>query len=65
MANGQYAGGDFGWFSPFAVLCGIGLCLGYALLGACWLVRKCEAEVREAAYRQIPLSRGRACWYSW
>ena len=27
---------------PFAVLCGVGLCLGYALLGACWLVRKCE-----------------------
>jgi FdhD protein len=21
-----------GWFSPFAVLCGVGLCLGYALL---------------------------------
>jgi cytochrome bd ubiquinol oxidase subunit II len=40
IADGQYAGGEFGWFSPFAVLCGIGLCLGYALLGACWLVRK-------------------------
>ncbi len=24
------------------------------LLGACWLVRKCEGEVREAAYRLIP-----------
>ena len=54
IVNGQYAGGDFGWLSPFAVLCGIGLCLGYALLGACWLVRKCEADVRDAAYRLIP-----------
>jgi cytochrome d ubiquinol oxidase subunit II len=54
MANGQYAGGDFGWFSPFAALCGVGLCLGYALLGACWLVKKCEADVRQAAYRLIP-----------
>jgi cytochrome d ubiquinol oxidase subunit II len=54
MANGQYAGGDFGWFSPFAALCGVGLCLGYALLGACWLVKKCEADVRESAYRLIP-----------
>jgi cytochrome d ubiquinol oxidase subunit II len=54
IQNGQYAGGDFGWFSPFAVLCGIGLCLGYALLGACWLVRKCEGEVRDLAWRQIP-----------
>src|ERR1700716_3561669 len=53
MANGQYAGGDFGWFSPFAILCGVGLCLGYALLGATWLVNKCEGEVRDAAWRQI------------
>jgi cytochrome d ubiquinol oxidase subunit II len=54
MANGQYVGGDFGWLSPFAALCGAGLSLGYALLGACWLVKKCEADVREAAYRLIP-----------
>jgi cytochrome d ubiquinol oxidase subunit II len=54
IANSQYTGGEFGWFSPFAALCGVGLCLGYALLGACWLVRKCEGEVREAAYRLIP-----------
>jgi cytochrome d ubiquinol oxidase subunit II len=52
--NGQYTGGEFGWLSPFAVLCGIGLCLGYALLGACWLVKKCDGDVREAAYRLIP-----------
>jgi cytochrome d ubiquinol oxidase subunit II len=54
IQNGEYSGGDFGWLSPFAVLCGIGLCLGYALLGACWLVKKCEGEVRDAAWRQIP-----------
>jgi cytochrome bd ubiquinol oxidase subunit II len=54
IAGGRYAGGEFGWFSPFAVLCGIGLCVGYALLGACWLVRKCHDEVRDQAYRLIP-----------
>ena len=54
IVNGRYAGGESGWFSPFAVLCGVGLCIGYALLGACWLVRKCEADAREAAYRQMP-----------
>jgi len=54
ISNGQYVGGEFGWLSAFAVLCGIGLCFGYALLGACWLVRKCEADVREMAYRLIP-----------
>ncbi|HEY7665975.1 MAG TPA: cytochrome d ubiquinol oxidase subunit II [Xanthobacteraceae bacterium] len=54
IANGQYAGGEFGWLSPFAALCGLGLCLGYALLGACWLVMKCEGELRERAYRLVP-----------
>lgn len=54
ISNAQYAGGEFGWLSPFSVLCGIGLCLGYTLLGACWLVRKCADEVRDAAYRLIP-----------
>jgi cytochrome d ubiquinol oxidase subunit II len=54
IENGQYAGGDFGWFSPFAALCGVGLCLGYALLGASWLVKKTEGEVRETAWRQMP-----------
>ena len=55
FTNGQYSGGEVGWLTPFAVLCGIGLCLGYALLGACWLAKKCEAEIRDVAHRQIPV----------
>ena len=55
IANGRYVGGDLGWLSPFALLCGVGLCIGYSLLGACWLVRKCHGDVREFAYRLIPL----------
>jgi cytochrome d ubiquinol oxidase subunit II len=58
VTNGQYSGGDFGWFTPFAALCGIGLCLGYALLGACWLAKKCNDEVRDVAHRQIPVLAG-------
>jgi cytochrome d ubiquinol oxidase subunit II len=54
VANGHYTGGDFGWLSPFALLCGVGLCLGYALLGAAWLVRKCEGDTQEYGYRLIP-----------
>jgi cytochrome bd ubiquinol oxidase subunit II len=54
LADGHYVGGELGWLSPFTVLCGVGLCVGYALLGACWLVRKCEGEVRDEAYRLIP-----------
>jgi cytochrome bd ubiquinol oxidase subunit II len=55
FTNGQYSGGMFGWFSDFSVLCGAGLCLGYTLLGACWLVHKSESEVRDVARRQIPI----------
>ncbi len=55
FTDGPYSGGVFGWFSDFSILCGAGLCLGYALLGACWLVRKCESEVRDTARRQIPI----------
>jgi cytochrome bd ubiquinol oxidase subunit II len=58
VTNGQYSGGDFGWLTPFAALCGIGLCLGYALLGACWLAKKCNDEVRDVAHRQIPVLAG-------
>jgi cytochrome d ubiquinol oxidase subunit II len=54
VASGQYTGGDFGCLSPFALLCGVGLCLGYALLGACWLVKKCESDTCDSAYRLIP-----------
>jgi cytochrome d ubiquinol oxidase subunit II len=54
VKDGQYAGGDFGWLTPFALLCGVGLTLGYTLLGACWLVKKSDGQVRDAAYRLIP-----------
>jgi cytochrome d ubiquinol oxidase subunit II len=54
FSNGEYSGGSIGWLTPFAVLCGIGLCVGYSLLGACWLVRKCDGPVRDTARRQIP-----------
>ena len=53
VANGQYAGGSFGWLHPFAILTGIGLVLGYALLGAGWLVLKSDGELRDWAYRRI------------
>ena len=54
VVDGQYAGGPFIWLAPLPVLCGIGLVLGYALLGAGWLVLKSEDALREWAWRQIP-----------
>jgi cytochrome d ubiquinol oxidase subunit II len=53
VEDGQYAGSSFGWLHPFAILTGIGLVLGYALLGAGWLVLKSEGELRDWAYRRI------------
>jgi cytochrome d ubiquinol oxidase subunit II len=54
VADNQYAGGAFDWLAPFPVLTGIGLVLGYALLGAGWLVLKSEGELRDWARRRIP-----------
>jgi len=52
VANGQYAGGPFGWPHPFAILTGIGLVLGNALLGAGWLVLKNDGELRDWAHHR-------------
>src|SRR4030088_2565671 len=55
FTNGEYSGGEAGWLPPFAVLFGLGLGVGCAPPGACGLARKCEAEVRDVARRQISL----------
>jgi cytochrome d ubiquinol oxidase subunit II len=54
VVNKQYAGDAFGWLHPFSVLTGIGLVLGYALLGAAWLILKSEGQLRTWAYARIP-----------
>ena len=51
VENGAYAGGAFDWATPFALLCGLGVAAGYALLGACWLVMKTDGVVAERARR--------------
>jgi cytochrome d ubiquinol oxidase subunit II len=38
VKDGQFDGGAFEWLAPLPALTGIGLVLGYALLGAGWLV---------------------------
>ena len=54
VENRQYAGGALVWLHPFPVLTGIGLMLGYALLGASWLAFKTEGALRDWAYARIP-----------
>src|SRR5215212_12244167 len=49
VENGTFAGGAFDFATPFALLCGLGVLAGYALLGACWLVMKTDAAVAKRA----------------
>ena len=46
----HYAGGWWDWLTPFSILTGAALVIGYALLGATWLVLKTEGELRDRAY---------------
>jgi len=54
VVGGQYAGGRFEWLAPLPVFTGIGLVLGYALLGAGWLVLKCEGKLHDWAWPRVP-----------
>src|SRR5262249_28845232 len=54
VVDGRYAGGAFEWLTPFAIFCGIGAVLGYALHGAAWLVLKTDGELRDWAYQRLP-----------
>ncbi len=49
VENGAFAGGTFDFLTPFALLCGLGVTAGYALLGACWLTMKTDGPVAERA----------------
>lgn len=51
VAGGQYAGGLYDWLSPFTVLTGLAVVVGYALLGATWLIMKTEGELQARSYR--------------
>jgi cytochrome d ubiquinol oxidase subunit II len=46
-----YAGGWWEWLSLFSLLTGASLAIGYALLGACWLIWKSEGELQADARR--------------
>jgi cytochrome d ubiquinol oxidase subunit II len=49
VANGEFAGAAFGWLTPFSVMCGVAVTVGYALLGATWLMLKTTGSVEEKA----------------
>ncbi len=49
VANGQFAGGPFDWLTPFSLMCGLAVPVGYALIGACWLIMKTTANIERQA----------------
>ncbi len=54
VRDGVFVGTAFSWVSWYAVLCGVGLVFGYALLGAGWLIHKTDAEVHDFGYAVMP-----------
>jgi len=51
VENNAYAGGWLDWLSSFTLLTGASLVLGYALLGASWLIWKTEGAAQAHARR--------------
>ena len=47
----HFAGTSFDWITPFALLTGAALMLGYSLLGAGWLILKTEGALQDWAIR--------------
>jgi cytochrome d ubiquinol oxidase subunit II len=58
VADRAYAGGWWDWLTPFSVLTGFAVVIGYALLGACWLIYKTEHHLQR-------FCRKAACKLTW
>ncbi|TRO38262.1 cytochrome d ubiquinol oxidase subunit II [Pseudomonas putida] len=51
VMNRIYAGGQWDWFTPFTVFCGLALIVAYALLGCTWLIMKTEDALQEKMHK--------------
>jgi cytochrome d ubiquinol oxidase subunit II len=54
VRNQEFAGAPMWWLSPFAVVCGLALVTGYALLGATWLMLRTSGPVEAQARKLGP-----------
>jgi cytochrome d ubiquinol oxidase subunit II len=57
VADRQYAGGWWDWLTPFSIVTGIAVVVGYGLLGATWLNLKTTGELQIKA-RQLAIYAG-------
>src|SRR5580693_9483040 len=46
LVGRQFSGGSFEWATPFALMTGVGLLVGYGLIGACWVVMKTDGKLQ-------------------
>ena len=55
VVDRTYAGGWWDWLTGFTILCGVALVVGYALLGAAWLVWRTDGPLQERcrAYTRV------------
>jgi cytochrome d ubiquinol oxidase subunit II len=51
VADRAYAGGWWDWLSLFSILTGVAVVIGYALLGATWLILKTEGALQRQMQR--------------
>jgi cytochrome d ubiquinol oxidase subunit II len=55
----SFAGGALDWLNPFSLFTGVAVVIGYALLGATWLILKTEGDLQAWSYRLVrPLTVG-------
>ncbi len=50
ISGRAYSGGWWDWLTPFSIVTGIAVVIGYTLLGATWLILKTEGELQTRAY---------------
>ncbi|MHB1678075.1 MAG: cytochrome d ubiquinol oxidase subunit II [Sulfuriferula sp.] len=50
--SGNYINSGWHWFTPFSLLTALGVALGYALMGAGWLILKTSGQTQDRAYRR-------------
>lgn len=55
VENNAFAGGPLDWLTPFALLCGVGVVAGYALIGCVWLVMKTDGAAAARARARAKL----------
>jgi cytochrome d ubiquinol oxidase subunit II len=46
VSGASYQGGALDWLSPFSIFTGLGVIVGYALLGSTWLIMKTEGALQ-------------------